>query len=133
VSPRLRVGCAPFFLIEVRLQHVARYRRGEWALRAVLKERHHHDFGRLARREAHEPGVILVLLPRFALQEFVGGKLGSTGLAADIETRKLRAASRAALVHHAVGAIDDLGDIVRRKRPTVLPILAALYKVGLMP
>src|ERR1017187_7126465 len=88
---------------------------------------------RHARREAHEPGVIFELFPRFALQEFVGGKLGGAGLAAHIEARELRADARAALVHHAVSSINHFGDIVRRKRPTVLLILAALDEVGLMP
>ena len=99
----------------------------------MFEERYHYDFGRLARREAHEPCIIRVLLPLFALQEFVRGKLGGAGLAAHVEARKLRAAACAALVHHAPGAIDHFGHIVRRNRPTVFLILAALDQVRLMP
>src|ERR1019366_6142971 len=125
-SPGRPLSSETGLLVEIRLQHVTRDGGGELAVSAMVVEGHHHYFGRLARREAHEPGVIFELFPRFALQEFVGGKLGGAGLAAHIEARELRADARAALVHHAVSSINHFGDIVRRKRPTVLLILAAL-------
>ena len=101
---------------------------------AVIVEGHHNYFGRLARREAHEPGIIFELFPRFTAQEFVGRKLRGAGLAAHVQARELRANARAArLVHHSPSAINNFGDIIRRKRPTVLLILAAFDQVGLMP
>ena len=93
-------------LVEIRLDHVAHDRGGELAVLAVLENATTTISGARAGREADEPGVVLHVLALVALQKIVGSQLRGAGLAADLDVRKARADAGAALVDHAVSAID---------------------------
>src|ERR1700733_2131799 len=70
---RLRLAQASLF-VEIRLDYIAYDGSGQLAVLPIFKQSGHHDLGIVARREADEPGVVLMgLAVRSPLEQVVGG------------------------------------------------------------